>query len=143
MSYSQNKEEINKVVQVNSLNNRGRFFLRTEDYERAKECFLGVLEVDEENMDALINLLLLEKGVKNIDQVIDYYHKLFIIDKTEKVAACEFEIDLIDQFKEEYYVENYLSKEEIGEILQQLHIDSRLRAENLSIEQYAQICNLL
>ena len=81
MSYSQNKEEINKVVQVNSLNNRGRFFLRTEDYERAKECFLGVLEVDEGNIDALINLLLLERGLKNIDQVIDYYRNLFIIDK--------------------------------------------------------------
>ena len=34
MSYSQNKEEINKVFQINSLNNRGRFFLRTEDYEK-------------------------------------------------------------------------------------------------------------
>ena len=129
MSYSQNKEEINKVVQVNSLNNRGRFFLRTEDYERAKECFLGVLEVDEGNIDALINLLLLERGLKNIDQVIDYYRNLFIIDKIEKVEACEYELDLIDQFKEEYYVENYLSKEEIGDVFdykEDITFDSRL-----------------
>ncbi len=129
MSYSQNKEEINKVVQVNSLNNRGRFFLRTEDYERAKECFLGVLEVDEENMDALINLLLLERGLKSIDQVIDYYRNLFIIDKSEKVEACEYGLDLIEQFKEEYYVENYLSKEEIGELFEykeEITYDSRL-----------------
>ena len=129
MSYSQNKEEINKVVQVNSLNNRGRFFLRTEDYERAKECFLGVLKVDEGNIDALINLLLLERGLKNIDQVIDYYRNLFIIDKIEKVEACEYELDLIDQFKEEYYVENYLSKEEIGDVFdykEDITFDSRL-----------------
>lgn len=35
------------------------------------------------------------------------------------------------------------SKEEINEILQKLNIDSKNRAENLSIEQYAEIANML
>ena len=35
------------------------------------------------------------------------------------------------------------SKEEISDILTSLNIDTKLRAENLSIEQYAQIANML
>ena len=35
------------------------------------------------------------------------------------------------------------SKEEIKDILAKLNIDEKLRAENLSIEQYAMIANLL
>ena len=35
------------------------------------------------------------------------------------------------------------SKEEIGKILYKLNINTKLRAENLSIEQYAQIANML
>ena len=114
MSYSQNKEEINKVFQINSLNNRGRFFLRTEDYEKAKECFLGVLEIDEENMDAIMSLFLLERGFKSVDQAVEYYRNLYTIEQVEKVEACEIEKELIEQFKTEYSVDGYFSKEEIG-----------------------------
>ena len=113
MSYSQNKEEINKVFQINSLNNRGRFFLRTEDYEKAKECFLGVLEIDEENMDAIMSLFLLERGFKSVDQAVEYYRNLYTIEQVEKVEACEKEKELIEQFKNEYSVDGYFSKEEI------------------------------
>ena len=113
MSYSQNKEEINKVFQINSLNNRGRFFLRTEDYEKAKECFLGVLEIDEENMDAIMSLFLLERGFKSVDQAVEYYRNLYTIEQIEKVEACEKEKELIEQFKNEYSVDGYFSKEEI------------------------------
>ena len=113
MSYSQNKEEINKVFQINSLNNRGRFFLRTEDYEKAKECFLGVLEIDEENMDAIMSLFLLERGFKSVDQAVEYYRNLYTIEQVEKVEACEIEKELIEQFKTEYSVDGYFSKEEI------------------------------
>ena len=118
MSYSENKEEINKVFQINSLNNRGRFFLRTEDYEKAKECFLGVLEIDEENMDAIMSLFLLERGFKSVDQAVEYYRNLYTIEQSEKVEACEREKELIEQFKTEYAVEGYLSKEEIEELFE-------------------------
>ena len=130
MSYSENKEEINKVFQINSLNNRGRFFLRTEDYEKAKECFLGVLEIDEENMDAIMSLFLLERGFKSVDQAVEYYRNLFTIEKTEKIEACEYETELIEQFMNEYAVEGYLSKEEIEELFkydEDLTYESKLK----------------
>ena len=116
MSYSENKEEINKVFQINSLNSRGRFFLKTQDYERAKECFEGVLEVDEENMEALMSLLTIERDFKSIDQAVDYYQNLYTSQESETVEACEYETALIEQFKEEYFIDGYFSKEEIGEL---------------------------
>ncbi|MBO7698923.1 MAG: hypothetical protein J6S38_07825, partial [Erysipelotrichaceae bacterium] len=118
MSYSQNKEEINKVFQLNSLNNRGRFFLRTEDYEGARECFLSVLEIDDKNYDALINLLMIDGSYRSIEELIGHYQNLYTEEESERVIACEFADDQIEELKEKYCIEGYLSEEQIDELFE-------------------------
>ena len=138
MSYSQNKDEINKVFQINSLNSRGRFFLRTEDYERAKECFSGVLEIDEGNIEALTSLFRIEHGYRSVEDTIDYYRNLYRSEESETLQACEYETALIEEYKDNYYIENYLNREEIGRLFdydEDITFESKLSACEKQKEQ--------
>ena len=104
---------IEKVTEKNQNLSKGQVYLKNRDFELAKECYLKVLNVEPDNVQALFGMLMCNSGTSDTRTLLEYYISLYSDDKSEKVAACTRDDKLIEEAIQSFYVPDYLEKETI------------------------------
>lgn len=104
---------IEKVTEKNQNLSKGQVYLKNRDFELAKECYLKVLNVEPDNVQALFGMLMCNSATSDTRTLLEYYISLYSEDKSEKVQACTRDDKMIEEAIQSFYVPDYLEKETI------------------------------
>ncbi len=99
--------------EIRSLLDEGRTALERGRMERAQKCFSDILALDGEEPHANLGLLMIEVGVKNEEELTEYYKDLYSEKKTVRKDACDVDLDHIDEACDHYVIPGYLDREMI------------------------------
>ncbi len=115
------KKAVKETVVINNQTNtsvsplleRIKIFLEDGDFKSAGEYCDRVLDIDPKNGEAYYYKFLVEKGVKDSDELIRYYKQYFKSDNLETKTAVEEDIDHISDVVSRYSIKNYLDEDTI------------------------------
>ena len=123
---------------VNPLLERIQIFLEDGDFKAADEYCDRVLDIDPKNGEAYLYKLLVEKNVKNTDELIRYYEQYFKSDNYETKTAVEEDTDHINDIVRRFSIKNYLGEEEIKSEYQYDRTYSSLLQNKINQKQHIQ-----
>ena len=99
-----------KLQEIETTLIAGRAYLASGNRQLADKSFEKVLTLDPDNPYAYLGILMIEAGVSDYDQLIEYYGNLFHDDVSELQEGCEEDKDHIDLMADRYYIRDYLDK---------------------------------
>ena len=102
-----------KKDRINDLINEGYEHLNARRVDKADEAFIKAIALDADNIEAHFGVLICDKGLRNKDELIEYYKNLYFKDVPETVVACERNDVHINELADKNEVEGYLTKEEV------------------------------
>ncbi|MCR5097291.1 MAG: DUF6273 domain-containing protein [Erysipelotrichaceae bacterium] len=107
------QKQAEKEERINDLIKEGYDHLNARRIEQADESFIKALALDTDNLEAHFGLLVCDKGLKNKEELIEFYKNLYFKDVKEIIIACERNDVHINELAEKNEVEGYLSKEDV------------------------------
>ena len=111
---SQQKDKTFRKVVENTYDEAKSALVRGK-YTDAYNGFTQALSYDPDNEDAYLGVLMARTKTNDVDELFDYYKKLYGPDQYEVLEACKEDSDHIDEMIEKYYLPEYLEKETIRE----------------------------
>jgi len=128
---SENQTTI-KAEEKKKLKDQARNFLDSRFFYAAVDMYKRVLAIDPEDRDSHLGVLMGNALVNSEEELIAFYQGLYPDSQAEKKFACEKDEKTISRICDTYWLEGYLSKEEIRrncrfDLSYDSHLSSRIR----------------
>lgn len=118
-----------KTEEKNRLKDQARDFLDSRFFYAAVDMYRRVLAIDLNDRESHLGVLMGNASVNSEEELIRYYQNKYSDSHTEKRYACNIDEETIERLCDTYWLEGYLSKEEISRLCRfDLSYDSRLNA---------------
>ena len=136
------QKQTEKQQRIEDLIKEGYDHLDARRIEQADESFIKALALDSDNLEAHFGLLICDKGLKNKEELIEFYKNLYFKDVKESIVACERNDVHINELAQKNEVEGYLSKEEVFDLYDYSNysfesvLKSRLEARSLIEDEF-------
>ena len=118
-----------KTEEKNRLKDQARNFLDSRFFYAAVDMYRRVLAIDLNDRDSHLGVLMGNASANSEEELIRYYQNKYSDSHTEKRYACIIDEETIERLCDAYWLEGYLSKEEISRLCRfDLSYDSHLSA---------------
>ena len=120
---------------MKKLKDQAKSFLDSRFFYAAVDMYKRVLMIDPEDRDSHLGVLMGNALVNSEDELIHYYQNKYQDSYAEKRNACEKDEKTIQRLCDTYWLEAYLSKEEISRLCRfdlsyDSHLNSRISQKN-------------
>ena len=124
-----------KTEEMKKLKDQAKSFLDSHFFYAAVDMYKRVLAIDPEDRDSHLGVLMGNASANDEDELIRYYQNMYPDSYIEKRYACNKDEETIERLCSTYWLERYLSKEEIARLCRfdlsyDSHLNSRINQRN-------------
>ena len=124
-----------RTEEIKKLKDQAMSFLDSHFFYAAVDMYKRVLTIDPEDRDSHLGVLMGNASVNSEEELIRYYQNMYPDSYIEKRYACDKDDETIERLCNTYWLEGYLSKEEITRLCRfdlsyDSHLNSRINQKN-------------
>lgn len=128
-----------KTEEMKKLKDQAKSFLDSHFFYAAVDMYKRVLAIDPEDRDSHLGVLMGNASAIDEEELIRYYQNLYPDSYTEKRYACDKDEETIKRLCGTYWLEGYLSKDEISrmcrfDLCYDSHLGARISQRNEFLE---------
>lgn len=129
-----------KTEEMKKLKDQAKSFLDSHFFYAAVDMYKRVLAIDPEDRDSHLGVLMGNASANSEEELIRHYQNLYPDSYMEKRYACDKDEETIKRLCNTYWLEGYLSKEEITRLCRfDLSYDSRLNSRINQKNEFAEL----
>ena len=129
-----------KTEEMKKLKDQAKSFFDSHFFYAAVDMYKRVLTIDPEDRDSHLGVLMGNASANSEEELIRFYQNLYPDSYIEKRYACGKDEETIKRLCDTYWLEGYLSKEEITRLCRfDLSYDSRLHSRINQKNEFAEL----